>query len=387
MTCQVKLKTVPVIKLIKDNIIEFKNNDLNHVLEKEYDEIIRNMEKEDYIVEYTSFYQFHELKYDDKTVGFFTLDNFLPSEKLLCLNECYILPRYRGKDILINIIKDYLENEKIRFYIRKPNKNFIKFMIKHGLAFEVAPDIAVSHIKFITYGRETYSNKKIKRLYRSLNEENENLQYYSAGFHMGLCSVFCLDPFATICKNDSTLMLHFPRKEDLKKYNLRKKLKNITVNKLRDIQNDYAINKDKIDKFHAKLSDELNENNDDILVLGHGDDILVFENLKPNDGILIDQNVTEAFMNHNLNFSTCDIRFEYLLNHPEKIGKSITIEPDEQFDKCPFCESPVGDEEYCKTCGQLLEDVPIESIMNDFMNRLEENFSESEIDKLNDFKK
>ena len=356
--------------MIEDNIIEFKNNDLNYVLEKEYDEILRNMEKEDYIVEYPSFYQFHELKYDDKTVGFFTLDNFLPNEKLLCLNECYILPQYRGKNILINIIKDYLKDEKVVFYIRKPNKSFIKFLIKHGLAFEVAPDIAVSHIKFIAYGRETYSNKNIKKLYRRLNSKSKKVQYYSAGFHMELCSTFCVDPLTQICKDSNTLMLYVPRNTDLKKYNLENKLNDLTVNDLIDIQYDYAINNDKIDKFNAKLSDELNENNDDVLVVHHGDEILVFENLKPNDTILIENSIKEDIKARNLNFSTSDIRYEYLLNHPDKIDKNVTIEPGEQFDRCPFCESPVSDEKYCKKCGQILDILSMGSLLKDIVKVL-----------------
>ena len=160
-------------------------------------------------------------------------------------------------------------------------------------------------------------------------------------------------------------MLHVPRNTDLKKYNLENKLNDLTVNDIIDIQYDYAINNDKIDKFHAKLSDELNENNDDVLVIGYGDEILVFENLKPNDTILIENSINEDIIARNLNFSTSDIRFEYLLYHPEKIDKIVAIEAGEQFDKCPFCESPVGDEKYCKKCGQMLDILSMGSMLKD----------------------
>ena len=357
--------------MIEDNIIEFENNDLNHILENKYDELLRNMKKEDYIIEYTSFYQFHELRCEGKTVGFFTLDTFMPSEIILCLNECYILPKYRGKDIFINIVKDYLENEKIRFYIRKPNKTFIRFLIKHSLAFEVAPDIITSHIKFITTGSETYSNKNIKRLYRKLNSETEQLIFYSAAFHMSLCSVFCIDPLLRIAKDANTLMVHNPRKEDLKKYSLRKKFKSLTVNKLFDIHYNYAINNDEIAEFNEKLSDELNENNDDILVIFNDDEVLVFENLKPNDAIRIEEDIKDNVIEGNLSFSTSEIRFEYLLNHPDKIGKSVEIKKGDEFDVCPFCGKTISSEEYCGTCGQLLGKMSMKSIFKDFIkNRL-----------------
>lgn len=349
-------------------IINYDGNDLSRILENNYSQIFDEMNNESYIVEYESFVEFRELIWEENVVGFLTLDTFLPSDFLLCLNECYILPEYRGKGILIDIIKELLEDESLRFYIRKPNYNFIKFLLKHNLAFEVAPDIVSSHIKFVFKGDETYSNKQIKRLYHKLNSDSEDLSYYSASFHMGLCSIFGVDPLTEIAKNNNTLMFTLPRKSDLKTFNLRKKLKGLTVNKIMEIQYDYAINNDRIAEFNTEVSSSLNENNDDVLIIGQGNETLIFENLKPNDAVRIENAVEDEFKKGNLSYSSADIRFDYLLHHPEEIDKTIDLNKDEEnIVSCPFCGESVEDEIYCETCGQVFEPISIKSMFKSLL--------------------
>ncbi|WP_458454095.1 GNAT family N-acetyltransferase [Methanobrevibacter sp.] len=351
--------------------IDFNENVLENILKNNYSDIYDEMIKEDYILEYNSFVEFRELLYKNKIVGFLTLDTFLHSDFLLCLNECYILPEYRGKGIMVNIINELLEDETQRFYIRKPNFNFIKFLLKYGYAFEVAPDIISSYIKFIIKGEETYSNKKIKRLYYKLNSNSKELVYYTAAFHMDYCSIFGVDPLTGIAKEDNTLIFTLPRKCDLKRFNLREKLKNLSVNKIMEIHYDFAINKDKIAKFNNKISSKLNGSNDDVLIIGHGDETLVFENLKPNDAVKIENAVENEIKNGNLNFSSGNIRFEYLLNNPEKINKTVNLEENsENIDLCPFCGESIEDEEYCKKCGQQIKPLSMKSLFKDFLKSM-----------------
>lgn len=356
-----------VIIMQNYRIADFKDSTLTSVIQNDYPEIYKEMINEDYILEYDSFVEFRELIYNDNIVGFLTLDKFMPSEFLACLNECYILPEYRGKGILIKIIKELLEDENLRFYIRRPNYSFIKFLLKHGLALEVEPDIIFSHIKFIIKGEDIYSNKNIKRLYRKIDSDSKELIYYSAGFHIGLCSIFGVDPLTVIAKDNNTLMFTLPRKTDLKKYNPRKKLKSLTVYKINEIHYDFAINKDKIDEFNKKVSSKLNENNDDVLVIGHGDETLIFENLKPNDALRIDDAVEREFKKLNLYHSSFEIRFNYLLNHPENIDKTIDLDMNDEFEYCPFCGEYVDGDEYCKTCGQLVKPLSVKSMFKDLI--------------------
>lgn len=245
--------------MVNYNVVRY-DKDLNEVLANEYSLMFDEMKKEDYILEYDSFVEFRELIYDENIVGFLTLDTFLPDSECLCLNECYILPEFRGKGILIEIIKELLRDENIRFYIRKPNYSFIKFLLKYDLAFKVAPDIVVSHIKFVVRGNEKYLNKNIKKFYFKLNSQSSEFNFFAAGFHMRLCSVFFSDPFHMVAKKKHNILTFTePRAEDFKKHNCRNQLKKLTLGKMNEIQYDYAINNDKIDKFNTKISVQLNE--------------------------------------------------------------------------------------------------------------------------------
>lgn len=67
-----------------------------------YDEILKSINKEKYILDYNKFDLFYEIKQDDKTIGFITLENS-DSDKNLIINECYIKPEERGKTYFLKI--------------------------------------------------------------------------------------------------------------------------------------------------------------------------------------------------------------------------------------------------------------------------------------------
>ena len=355
-------------------IIEFGEKNLTEILSDDYSGIFAEMKKEDYILEYESFYQFWELKYEGNTAGFLTLDTFLPDDVCLCLNECYILPQYRGKGILIDIIKELLRNEEIRFYIRKPNYSFIKFLLKHGLALEITSDIVASHIKIVVRGSERYTNKNIKRLYRKLTEQSSELICYAKGFNMKLCSIFLSDHTGMIAKKDNILTFANPRKEDLKKHDCRKKLDSLTLGRMNDIQHDYAINIDKIEEFDKNLSLKLNENNDDVLVYrDEKGNFIVNKNLKPNDLLIILDVVAGEIKKGNLSNSSAKLRIDYLLENPDEIGKSVDLSEIDHDQKdiinCPFCGQYCSSgDKICKTCGQKVKSLFAKDDTHSFKN-------------------
>ena len=341
-------------------IIDYDKENLTEILANDYGDIFSEMKKEDYILEYEAFVEFRELTYDDETVGFLTLDTFLPDPECLCLSECYILPEYRGKGILIEIIKELLRDENISFYIRRPNYSFIKFLLKHGLAIEVAPDIVASHIKFVVKGSERYSNRNIKKLYFKLNSRSEDFSFYAAGFNMKLCSIFFSDSFGMIAKKQNILTFAIPRNEDLKKHDCRKKLKRLTLGRMNEIQYDYAINNEKISKFNREISDKLNEKNDDRLIYEKDGEIFVNKNLKPNDMPKIFEYVQREIKSGNLTNNSAEIRIDYLLQHPDKIGDSVDLSSFERREAdilvCPFCgDYCQNGDKTCKTCGQKVK--------------------------------
>lgn len=335
----------------------YEENNLTELLNNNYNNLFDEMGKEDYILEYDSFVEFRELEFDGKIVGFLTLDTFLHDPECLCLNECYILPEYRGKGILIEIIKELLRDENISFYIRRPNYSFIKFLLKHDLAFEVAPDIVVSHIKFVVKGCEKYSNKNIKKFYRKLNSRSVDFNFFAVGFSMKLCSIFFSDPSGMLAKKQNILTFAVPRKEDLKKHGCRKELNKLTLGRMNEIQYDCAINNDKIDMFNREMSTRLDEKNDDRLVYEKDGEIRVNKNLKPNDMLKIFECVEREIKSGNVSNRSAEVRIEYLLEHPDKMEDTVDLSLFERKEAdiltCPFCgDYCQNGDDACKTCGQ-----------------------------------
>ena len=338
-------------------IVTFDENKLSKVLENNYGEILKSMQKEDYILEYDSFCEFREILFDGKSVGFLTLDTFIPTEKSLCLNECYILPEFRGKNLLISIIREFLKDDSFSFYIRRPNYSFIKFLLKHDLAFEVSNNLVSSSIKFVVRADEAYSNKFIKRIYKKVLSQKD-LTYYAAAYHMDFCSVFFFDHIAGISKKPQTTVFVLPRKEDLKKHQARKKLNKLTIKGIEKIQYNYAINNDKIDEFNNKIkSDDVN--NEDFLVYGKNGEVIVNDNLKPNDLIKIDKAINREGNMGNLTDKSSELRMDYLLENIDKIDKKINYKKLKGNAKhlaiCPFCGNYCTNNDfYCAKCGQVV---------------------------------
>ena len=338
--------------------VKFKTNNLSKILEKNYEEIYKSIEKENYIIEYNSFYEFREILFEDKTVGFLTLDTFMPTNVNLCLNEVYILPQYRGNDLLIGIIHELLQDKNITVYIRKPNYAFIKFLIKNELAFEISPNIAVSHVKFVVKVGEYYSNKNIKKLYHSKRFIDNDFVYYANGFHMDFCSVFFFDKWNEIVKIQAPLVFTNPRKEDVKTHSSRKKLHNLTESGIIKIYNIYKDKQDLISEFNEKLKNRLNENNEEKLVYEKDGEIVVRADLTSNDFLKIQKATMREESKGNLTSNSGELRIEYLLNNIDKLDKTVNLSKIKGNAKhlvvCPFCGEYCKKDTYCKKCGQIV---------------------------------
>ena len=98
------------------------------------------------------------------------------------------------------LFMNYFKTKISHFYIRKPNYAFIKFLIKNELTFEISPNIAVNHMKFVVKVGEYYTNKNIKKLYHSKRFTDNNFVYYENGFNKDFCSVFFFDKWRGIVK-------------------------------------------------------------------------------------------------------------------------------------------------------------------------------------------
>ena len=331
--------------------VNFDENNLTNVLEKNYSNIYNNMIKEDYILEYNSFNEFREILFENESVGFLTLDTVTPSDESLCLKECYILPEFRGNGLLIDIIQELLNDENINFYIRKPNYSFIKFLLKHNLAFEIAQDLVSTNIEMIVKVKEVYSNKFIKRLYKKSNDGE--FVFYTNAFHTGFCSVLSYDMSNIVGRRPETLVFHMPRKEDLKKHQCRKKLNRLSVKGIEKIQNDYHISNETIQKFNEEKSKKIDEHKDD--------EIIVESDLKPDDFLKIQKACKREKSKGNLTDKSSELRADYLLDNFNEIDKTVNLKNIKTKSKhlivCPFCDEYCKRNVICENCGQVVNDL------------------------------
>ena len=93
------------------NKVNFDN--LSDFLKENYEEIYDAIQEERYILEYTENKHviFKELKYNDKVVGFALVDLIMAEKPKYSVCECYIMPEYRGNNILF----DFISNLSYRF--------------------------------------------------------------------------------------------------------------------------------------------------------------------------------------------------------------------------------------------------------------------------------
>ena len=176
-----------------------------------------------------------------------------------------------------------------------------------------------------------------------------------------------------MCYNDTAGMLvkyadffalSEPRKQDLKKYRLRKKLKKVTQ---KYIARQYAVYdkaSGKIEEFRQKSECELDEFFSVDKCLGSEDKLsdefiegLEINHLSPDDGFKIRRHIIEGIESDNLNKRSYFLRIQYLLSHFEIIDREVG-EFGEDVSTCPFCGDSVRDfMRSCASCGQVLRDI------------------------------
>ncbi|MBR1610739.1 MAG: hypothetical protein IJ672_04515, partial [Methanobrevibacter sp.] len=228
----------------------FRSNDnqqlLPDFLKQEYPEIYKSINDEGYIIEYPTFQTLKEIHFEDKVVGFITFNTFhiIPTD--LVINECYIIPEYRGNNLLYNELFSFITTPNANFHLRNPNKALIKVLLKTGMAGKISDNLVVSYIKFVVMIDTVYKNPKIKQFYKRTDDK---VPYKADLFDMDLCSVLFLDPVLEYVKFSDVFALTLPRKNDLKKYKLRKKLKRVNESYLDKIYDTHQESRDEVMEF------------------------------------------------------------------------------------------------------------------------------------------
>ena len=241
------------------NKVNFDN--LSYFLKENYEEIYDAIQEERYILEYTENKHviFKELKYNDKVVGFALVDLIMVEKPKYSVCECYIMPEYRGNNILFDFILTNITKTNYDFSFRRPNKAIMNLLLNYNLAFSLDRNIIISFIELDASLDEVYINKNIKRLYNKVDDELSDEVFSTYYFNSKLDTVTFFDLSTTLAKNNYTLCIAKPREYDYVHYKLRNNLKNVTERSMDKNALKLVESNDRIQEFIHTTQQDLEE--------------------------------------------------------------------------------------------------------------------------------
>lgn len=342
----------------------FKNqydDDLNETLKNRYPDILKAIRKEGYILDYLDYDVFHEIRFEDKIVGFMTFARFDIVENHFAINEAYIIPEYRGNNLLFMHLSNLFLFDNLRYFPRKPTKAFVNVLLKNDYAIKLDSNLVVSYLKFIVDLDEIYKNPKIKRFYK---KPDVLIPYKANLFDLDLCTVLFLDPMGNVVKYGDFFALTEPRKYDFKKYKCRKKLKRVSE---KFLDEKYALREfsdDKVNEFIDLKDSEWDELLEVENMIGTEDELVedFVENLNVagltvDDGFRIRSHIVDGLNSGQLTGTSYFQRMVYLMNNFDEVDRTIDEIGDEPVE-CPFCGMFIPDfANSCMKCGLSIRDI------------------------------
>ena len=276
--------------------------------------------------------------------------------------DAYIIPEYRGNNLLFNNLSLLLSFDNFNYYSRKPTKAFIHILLKNDFAFELSPNFIVSYLNFIVdVADDIYKNPKIKRFYK---KPDTPFPYQANLFDMDLCSVMFRDPVLDFIKYGDFFALTEPRKYDFKKYNCRKKLKRVSEKYIDEKFSIWENKAEEIEYFIQRKENELIEQFHVDNIVGSENELtdtfikqLEEFNLSIADGFKIRMHIVDKLDSGELNEKSYYQRLLYLLCHFEVIDREIS-EFEETTEICPFCRYNLPDyARSCLKCGLHIKNI------------------------------
>ena len=306
---------------------EFKS--VTEILENIYPEILQDMKDDDYTIQYEDYESFFEIEYEGDIAGFYTLERF---DGIEILNEIYILRKFRGRNITFDKIMEFFAASDMDFWIRNPNQSMIQTLLKHNLAFNIGNNIIYSAVEFVVSSSEVYKNSRIKSAYRNLTEDI----FLSASFYDNDLKAIITSNEGPLFKRKWTLAVIEPRKNDLKKYKLRKKLKSVTFKVLDNKMMFISDSMDKVDDFEEECYNNIiNMNSIDRLISDDTlDDLSKTWDIDKKDLKKIHDAVKKSVDDGEVHPRYAGTRMNYLLERPFMIDRKadMNLLPD----YCPF---------------------------------------------------
>lgn len=205
------------------NMIENENNiTLKEFINNSYNDLLKSMNNDKYVIEYNAFDLFLEICHEGEVVGFISLESH---DDALILNECYVKDDATGNNLFYDSFSGIVNGTSKMVFLRKPSKDIVNALIKNDLAYVLDDDIAVSRVDFIATLGDMFKNSKIKQNYRKVRDSGHEL--VGNLYDLNLCAVLAFDYDDVVSRDFETLIIFEARKNDLKKYSIRKKLKKV----------------------------------------------------------------------------------------------------------------------------------------------------------------
>lgn len=358
--------------IIRDNeparIISTYDSDADNVielLEKEYPFIYEVYSNDEYNMENTIFEYFQEIVSDNKVVGFYTYTTAIEFQDHICIEEFYVLPEYRGNNIMADTLIDLIISNK-QFILKKPTQNVIKILIKNNLAWYFSKNLVRSVIKFSNTYNDIIINKKLRNIYDNLDDEMTMIDIFTNLYDINVCSNIFNDTMELITL-DNFLCISTPRKYDRNKYKLSNKIRKIDKKYLKNITKTVARNVIENEEKEKRILDNIYNNisvdkiiDDNEIDHYHNEYDISIEELKS-----IRDDVQKALDNNEISYQHIHTRFEYLIKNDPK--NDATYEGG-----CNYCNAIFIKRGVCQVCGYNFFDKNLEKIKNDIKNYVDQ---------------
>ena len=234
-------------------------------------------------------------------------------------------------------------------------------LLKNKLAIKYK-NYVMSYQKFSVDLDETYRNNKIMKCYHSISKNKKKLSFICDLFDYNLCSLLFTDDYNYYCKRREFIGISSPRRVDMKKYNLRTKLKKINKNYYKKYHKQTDKHMDDFFDFHYNTEDLINDYLSVESKIGSSTDLndefkmmLENNNLDLDDGFRIRNHIVRGLENDEIIPKSIDLRINYLIHNMDK--SDLEFNDDIIFDECPVCYEKINiNYDVCENCGHKIND-------------------------------
>ena len=342
---------------------ELEYEELDDLLKNEYPRIYDEIEKEGYTSLYKDFDIFIEIKQKEETVGYMIIETIDNLQNLKVLNDFYIMPEYRQKELLSDYLYLLIDRHNFNLLIKKPNIDLVQYLIEHNLAIQLNANLVYSYITFATNAYDVFKNKNLKRYYKAIPSEDNNNYFMGTVYDLNLGCFYFVDEKNIFVKKEYP-GISMPHPYDLQKYKLRKKMHKINSSDMTKTVKNLKYYEHKVEEFEKDKKEELSKliKLEDIIGVKDRYTQEYIRTIKENglsisDADEIYDKIRQALSEDEIIPQTITTRLKYLIAHPEYNALN-TSQP--HVDECPYCKNTIYiNQVLCEKCGfntEIIED-------------------------------